>query len=211
MGLSISSTYIVLMVTQRTGSHDLQVRDVKTELLRNEATHKRHGVWGQKGEGMDAGGTFLSGSFSGFPLLSPAQPSPSPPRHLSLFSLQWLGREWVMAGADPSRCELLHLLWRCSLLVQPSNPYMTTGKTIALTRRAFVSKVMSLLFNTLSRLVIAFPPRRKCLKFTAAVTVCSDFGAQEKKSGHELGSLLSAHYTPLLATRNIATRATCRK
>ena len=82
---------------------------------------------------------------------------------------------------------------------------------MVLTIQTFVSKVMSLLFNTLSRLVIAFPPRSKCLKFTAAVTVCSDFGAQEKKSGHELGSLLSAHYTPLLATRNIATRATCRK
>ena len=48
-------------------------------------------------------------------------------------------------------------------LVQFSHPYMTTGKTIALTRRTFVSKVMSLLFNTLSRLVIAFLPRSKCL------------------------------------------------
>ena len=44
-----------------------------------------------------------------------------------------------------------------------SHPYMTTGKTIALTRRTFVGKVMSLLFNMLSRLVIAFLPRRKCL------------------------------------------------
>ena len=44
-------------------------------------------------------------------------------------------------------------------MVQPSNPYMTTGKTIALTRCTFVSKVMSLLFNMLSRLVIAFLPR----------------------------------------------------
>ena len=45
--------------------------------------------------------------------------------------------------------------------VQLSHPYMTTGKTIALTRRIFVSKVISLLFNTLSRFVIAFPPRNK--------------------------------------------------
>ena len=46
-------------------------------------------------------------------------------------------------------------------IVQISRPYMTTGKTIALTRRAFVSKVMSLLFDKLSRLVITFLPRRK--------------------------------------------------
>jgi len=47
--------------------------------------------------------------------------------------------------------------------VQLSHPYMTTGKTIALTRRTFVGKVMSLLFNMLSRLVITFLPRSKCL------------------------------------------------
>ena len=46
---------------------------------------------------------------------------------------------------------------------QPSHPYMTTGKTIALTRRTFVGKVMSLLFNMLSRLVITFLPRGKHL------------------------------------------------
>ena len=48
-------------------------------------------------------------------------------------------------------------------IVQVSHPYMTTGKTIALTRKAFDSKVMSLLFNMLSRFVIAFLPRSKCL------------------------------------------------
>ena len=48
-------------------------------------------------------------------------------------------------------------------MVQLSHPYMTTGKTIALTVWTFVSKVMSLLFNTLSRFVIAFLPRSKCL------------------------------------------------
>ena len=47
--------------------------------------------------------------------------------------------------------------------VQLSHPYMTTGKTIALTRQTFVGKVMSLLFNMLSRLVITFLPRSKCL------------------------------------------------
>ena len=48
-------------------------------------------------------------------------------------------------------------------LVQLSHPYMTTGKTIPMTRQAFVGKVMSLLFNMLSRLVITFLPRSKCL------------------------------------------------
>ena len=48
-------------------------------------------------------------------------------------------------------------------IVQLSHPYMTTGKSIALTRQTFVGKVMSLLYNMLSRLVIAFLPRSKCL------------------------------------------------
>ena len=48
-------------------------------------------------------------------------------------------------------------------MVQLSHPYMTTGKTRALTRRTFVGKLMSLLFNMLSRLVIAFLLRSKCL------------------------------------------------
>ena len=58
---------------------------------------------------------------------------------------------------------------------------MTTGKTIALTRRTFVGIVMSLLFNMLSRLVIAFLSRSKCLNFMATVTICSDFGAPKIK------------------------------
>ena len=54
---------------------------------------------------------------------------------------------------------------QCSafLIVQLSHPYMTTGKTIALTRQTFVGKVMPLLFNMLSRLIITFRPRSKCL------------------------------------------------
>ena len=56
------------------------------------------------------------------------------------------------------------ILWRSAFfIVQFSHPYMTTGKTLALTRQTFVSKVMSLLFNTLSRFVIAFLPRSKSL------------------------------------------------
>ena len=56
------------------------------------------------------------------------------------------------------------ILWHSAFFtVQLSHPYMTTGKTIALTRRTFVGKVISLLFNMLSRLVITFLPRSKCL------------------------------------------------
>ena len=56
------------------------------------------------------------------------------------------------------------ILWRSAcFIVQLSHPYMTTGITIALTRWTFVGKVMSLLFNMLSRLVITFLPRSKCL------------------------------------------------
>ena len=66
---------------------------------------------------------------------------------------------------------------RCSAF---SHPYMTTGKIIALIRQTFVGKVISLLFNMLSRLVITFLPRSKrLLIFKAAVTICSDFGAQK--------------------------------
>ena len=56
------------------------------------------------------------------------------------------------------------ILWHSAFfMVQLSHPYMTTGKTIALARRTFVDKVISLLFNMLSRLVINFLPRSKCL------------------------------------------------
>ena len=59
-----------------------------------------------------------------------------------------------------SKASILH----CSaFIVLLSHPYMTTGKTIALTRQTFLGKVMSLLFNMLSRLVIAFLPRSKRL------------------------------------------------
>ena len=67
------------------------------------------------------------------------------------------------------------IIWHTAFfMVQLSHPYMTTGKTIALTRRTIVSKVMSLLFNTLSRLVIDFLPRSKlflilCLQSPSAV------------------------------------------
>ena len=78
------------------------------------------------------------------------------------------------------------LIPQCStfFMVQLSHPYMTTGKIIALASWTFVGKVMSLLFNMLSRFVIAFLSMGKPFNFMAAVTVHSDFGAQENKICH---------------------------
>ena len=82
------------------------------------------------------------------------------------FRMDWLD---LLAVQGTPKSLLQHhgseaFLWRSSFfLVQLSHPYMITGKTIALTRRTFVGKVMSLLFNMLSRLVIEFLPRSKCL------------------------------------------------
>ena len=69
-------------------------------------------------------------------------------------------------------------------MVLLSRSYMTTGKTIALTRWTFVGKVISLLFNRLSMFVIAFLPRNKRLNFMAAVTIYRDFGAPKNKVSH---------------------------
>ena len=83
------------------------------------------------------------------------------------FRIDWLD---LLAVQGPLESLLQHhrskaSILQCSALfiVQLSHPYMTTGKTIALTRQTFVGKVMSLLFSTLSRLVITFLPRSKCL------------------------------------------------
>ena len=77
------------------------------------------------------------------------------------------------------------VLWRSVFfIVQLSHPYMTTGKTIALIVWTFVGQVMSLLFNILSRFVIAFLPRGKRLNFMAVVTIHSAFGVQENKTCH---------------------------
>ena len=74
------------------------------------------------------------------------------------------------------------ILW-CSafFMVQLSHPDKTTGRTIALIIWTFVGKVLSLLLNMLFRFVIAFFPS---FNFMAAVTICSDFGAQENKACH---------------------------
>ena len=73
---------------------------------------------------------------------------------------------------------------KCSafFIVQLSHPYMTTGKTIALTRRTFVDKVMSLLFNMLSRLLITFLPRSKCLLISWLQSPSAVIFGAEKKS-----------------------------
>ena len=83
------------------------------------------------------------------------------------FRMDWLD---LLAVQGTLRSLLQHLsskawiLWRSAFFtVHLSHPYMTTGKTIALTRRTLVSKVMSLLWNMLSRLVITFLPRSKRL------------------------------------------------
>ena len=83
------------------------------------------------------------------------------------FSMDWLD---LLAVQGTLKSLLQHHSSKASILrgsaffiVQLSHPYMTTGKTIALTRRTFVSKLMSLLLNMLSRLVITFLPRSKHL------------------------------------------------
>ena len=76
---------------------------------------------------------------------------------------------------------------QCSVffIVQLSQPHMTTGKTIALTRWTFVGKVMSLLFNMLSRLVITFLPRSKCLLISWLQSPSAViFGVQNYKVSH---------------------------
>ena len=78
---------------------------------------------------------------------------------LDLFAVQ--GTLKSLLQHHSSKASVLQCL--AFFIVQLSHPYMTTGKTIALTTRTFVGKVMSLLFNMLSRLVIAFLPRSKYL------------------------------------------------
>ena len=79
-------------------------------------------------------------------------------------SLELLAVQGTHKSILQHRSSNASFLW-CSafFIVQLAHPYMTTGKTVALTRRTFVDKVMSLLFNMLSSLVITFLPRNKCL------------------------------------------------
>ena len=95
--------------------------------------------------------------------ISPSNEHPG----LVSFRMDWLD---LLAVQGTLKSLLQHHSSKASILqrsafftVQLSHPYMTTGKTIELTRRTFVGKVMSLLFNMLSRLVITFLPRSKHL------------------------------------------------
>ena len=98
--------------------------------------------------------------------MDPPNKSRALPRLIS-FRMDWLD---LLAVQGTLKSLLQHHSSRASifqrsafLIVQLSHPYMTTGKTIALTRRTFVDKVTCLLFNMLSRLVITFLPRSKRL------------------------------------------------
>ena len=110
-----------------------------------------------------------------------------------IFWTDFLRMDWfdLLALQGTLKSLLQHRSSKASILqhsaffmVQLSHLYMTTGKNIALTRQAFVDKVMSLLFNMMSRFVITFLPRSKRLSFMAAVTICSDFGAPQNKISH---------------------------
>ena len=82
------------------------------------------------------------------------------------FKMDWLDLlavQGALKSLQHHNSKALTLRHLAFLIFQFSHPYMTTGKTIALTRWTFVGKVMSLLFNMLSRLVITFIPRSKCL------------------------------------------------
>ena len=94
----------------------------------------------------------------------------SPPNEYSgliSFRLDWLDLltvQGTLKSLLQHHSSKASILWYSAFfMVQLSHPYMATGKTIALTRQTFVGKIMSLLFNTLSRLVIAFLPRSKRL------------------------------------------------
>ena len=93
-------------------------------------------------------------------------PSKEHPGMIS-FRMDWLD---LLSVQGTLKSLLRHHSWKASILlrsaffiVQLSHPYMTTGKIIAMTRWTFVDKVMSLLFNMLSRLVVTLLPRNKCL------------------------------------------------
>ena len=82
------------------------------------------------------------------------------------FRIEWfdlLPVQGTLSNLLQHSSRALILLCSALFMVQLSHPYVTTGKTMALTVQTFVSRVMSLLFNTLSRLVIAFLPRSKHL------------------------------------------------
>ena len=93
------------------------------------------------------------------------------------FRMDWselLAVQETLKGLPQHHNSKASILWHSAFfIVQLSHPYMTTGKTIALTRRTFVGKVMSLLFYMLSRLVITFLPRSKRLLISWLQSPCA--------------------------------------
>ena len=113
-----------------------------------------------------------------------------PPMNSGLisFRIDWLH---LLAVQGTLRSLLQHhsskaSFFHCSafFMVQLSHAFMTTGKTIALTIWTFVGKVMSLLFNTLSKFVIAILPRSKCVLISWLHTISSSFGDNKKRVCH---------------------------
>ena len=138
------------------------------------------------------------------------------------FRMDWFdllaGQGILESSPAPQSSKASILRHSAFFTVQLSNPYMTTGKTIALTRRTFVGKVMSLLFNMLSRLVMAFLPRSKHLliswlhhhlqcqpvkKVTYSAAVTPNFACKSSPSKPS-GSLvvLSMTHSPYLALQS---------
>ena len=103
----------------------------------------------------------------------------SPPNEYSVlisFRTDWLDLlavQGALKSLFQHHSSKASILWRSAFFkVQLSNPYMTTGKTIALTRQTFASKVMSLFLNMLSRFVIAFLPRSSKVGIQIQDTCC---------------------------------------
>ena len=93
------------------------------------------------------------------------------------------------------------ILW-CSafFIVHLSHPYMTAGKTIALTRWTFVGKVMCLLFNMLSRLVIAFFPRSKCLLISGVQSLSAVITKPKKIKSVTVSTVSPSIYHEVMGT-----------
>ena len=130
-------------------------------------------TWGGQSIGVSALASFLPKNTQDW----------SPLEWAGWISLQSKGLSRVFSNTTVQK----HQFFSAQLSSQSNSQhrYMTTGKTIALTRRTFVGKVMPLLFNILSRLVITFLPRSKhFFNFMATITICSDFGAPKNKVQH---------------------------
>ena len=104
-----------------------------------------------------------------------------PLRLIGLISLLSKGVSRVFSNTTVQK----HQFFGAFFMIQLSDLYITTGKTIALSVGTFVGKVMSLLFNMLSRFFYSFSFKEQVFfNFMAAVAICSDFGAQENKVCH---------------------------